>query len=272
MSAPIQWLTDAERAELKPYLEREYAGVFGPAEIEFHLNAHVGDGFADYACQVITPGIPAGGRVLDVGSGFGSFVVLARERGFDAIGTEIADYDVAFARRRLSRLRPADNPLDVFLDRGIENAALDGRQFNAITFWNVLEHIADIRPILARATALLAPGGAIYVQCPNYAAWRLEAHYHVPWHPFLSREAGVNRLREHGKDPRFFETSIFYRTNWGVMRELARNGLRLYDRMNQVPMHPGPGLLSTLVTRPAFVWDCFNPSRGSVELAARKPV
>lgn len=259
-------VTESERLEVEQYLVREYAGVFGPPEIAFHLSAHVGDGFADYACQVIAAATPARGRVLDVGAGFGSFVVLARNRGFDAVGTEVAAYETAFARRRLQRLRPADVPEHVFLEGGIFAPGLDGRLFEAITFWNVLEHIEDIRPIIARAAALLAPGGAIYALCPNYAAFRNEAHYQVPWRPFLSRRAAAQRLRDHGKDPRFFETAVFQRTSWEVMREMARNGLRLYDRMNTTRMQAG-----TLFKAPSQFFDFYNPMRPSVELAARKP-
>jgi MPBQ/MSBQ methyltransferase len=259
----MTWLTDDEQREVQSTLEREYSGVFGPAEIAFHLDAHVGGGFADYACQVIAAATPSGSRVLDVGAGYGSFVVLARERGFDAVGTEIASFEVAFARRRLARMRPGDVPEAVFLDGGIFNTHLDGSRFDAITFWNVLEHIDDPRPILRRAAGLLARGGAIYVVCPNYAAWRNEAHYQVPWRPFLTRAAAVRRLERYGKDPRFFATSVFQRTNWGVMGALMRNGLRLYDRMNQVPMQLG--------APPRMLLDFYNPCRVAVELAARKP-
>lgn len=258
-------LTDAERAEVRPHLERAYAGVFGPAEIEFHLNSHVGEAFADYACEVIAVATPPGAAVLDVGAGFGSFVVLARNRGFDAIGTEIASYDTAFARRRLSRLRPADDPNAVFLDEGIFNPRLNGRHFRAITFWNVLEHIEHLDPVLGRAAELLAPGGAVYVVCPNYAAWRREAHYQVPWRPFLTRDDAVRRIREHGKNPAFFESSVFMRGNWEVMRSLRRHNLTLYDRLNTTPMN-----LRQLATRPRVFLDYYNPARAAVELAARR--
>ena len=261
---------DHERDLVRAHLEREYAGVFGPREIEFHLNSHVGDAFADYACQVVAVSTPAGSRILDVGAGYGSFVMLARQRGYDAIGTEIAPFEVAYSRRRLARERPADDPDKVFLDQGIFHPALDGTHFEAITLWNVLEHIDDFGPVIRRAAALLTPGGAIYVVCPNYAAWRNEAHYQVPWRPFLSREAAIARLRQHGKDPEFFRSSVFQRTNWEVMSEMRKNGLVLFDRLNQKRMG-GLGAVRLLATQPAFLWDYFNPFRPAVELAARKP-
>src|SRR4030095_16907922 len=108
----------------KRHLEEEYAGVYGPAEIEFHLNAHVGDGFADYACQVIAASTPPGGRVLDVEPGYGSFVMLPAARGFDAIGTEIAPYEVTYARRRAVAELHGVDPASVFLDQGIFHPAL----------------------------------------------------------------------------------------------------------------------------------------------------
>jgi 2-polyprenyl-3-methyl-5-hydroxy-6-metoxy-1,4-benzoquinol methylase len=253
-------------AQVRAHLERQYAGVYGPAEIEFHLNAHVGDAFADYACQVIAAATPPGSAVLDVGSGYGSFVMLARSRGFDAIGTEIAPYEVAYARRRAATDRPGDDSAAIFLDGGIFDRALDRRRFHAVTFWNVLEHIDDIGPILGRAADLLMPGGAVYVVCPNYAAWRKEAHYQIPWRPFLTRAGALARLRQHGKDPTFFETSIFMRTNWEVMRQLRRHGLMLYDRLNLQRMNFG-----VLATGPRRFLDFYNPLRFAVELAARKP-
>jgi 2-polyprenyl-3-methyl-5-hydroxy-6-metoxy-1,4-benzoquinol methylase len=251
---------------IRAHLEREYAGVYGPAEIEFHLSAHVGDGFADYACQVVAAATPSGSRILDVGAGYGSFVMLARARGFDAIGTEIAPFEVEYARARVARERPGENPAAIFLEGGIEQAALDRERFQAITFWNVLEHVPDIMPVLARTATLLVPGGAVYIVCPNYMAWRNEAHYQIPWRPFLSRQAAIARIRAAGKDPRFFETSVFQRTNWEVISALRRCGLRLYDRMNRRPMGP-----ATLLSSPLTWFDFYNPVRRSVELAARKP-
>jgi SAM-dependent methyltransferase len=268
---PHDWLTDDERRGVLAHLEKEYAGVFGPAEIKFHLDSHVGGGFADYACQVVAAATPAGSRLLDVGCGFGSFVVLARARGFDAVGTDIAAFDIAFARRRLSRLRPGDDPATAFFDGGIFNPDLQAG-FDAITFWNVLEHIDDIAGVLRRAVQLLKPGGAIYVVCPSYCAWRNEAHYQIPWRPFLSKPAAVRRIVQHGKDPRFFESSVFLRSNWEVMRVLGGLGLRVYDRLNLIPMHPGVDLVRAALTRPALAADFCNPFRAAVELAARKPL
>ncbi|WP_051630910.1 class I SAM-dependent methyltransferase [Afifella pfennigii] len=263
-------LTARESAELERHLRQEYAGVFDDASIAFHIESHAGMAFADYAVQVVGAAIAAPARILDVGNGFGSFVVAARNAGYDAIGTEVAAYEVDFARRRLGRLRPQDDAERVFLEGGVFASELEPESFDAVTLWNVIEHIDDYRAVLARAAELLKPGGSIYVLCPNYAAWRNEAHYQVPWHPFLSRRAAAARLRAHGKNPQFFETSIFYRSNWGVMATLRRLGFDLYDRLNLQPMSGLGVLFGGLVRRPRSLLDFYNPARFAVEVAGRK--
>ena len=264
-------LTSSEIDELTAHLHREYAGVFEQDSINAHIEGHAGIDFAGYAVQVIQPSIPAGARILDVGSGFGSFVMAARHQGpYDAIGTEIAPYEVNFARRRLERMRPQDDPQRIYLGGGIFDPGLEGMTFDAITFWNVIEHIDDYKQVLAKAVELLAPGGTIFILCPNYFAWRPEAHYHIPWHPFLTREAAVKRLRHHGKDPAFFESSIFLRTNWDVIKTLRGMDLDIYDRLNQMKMSSAASILRHAIRRPKVLADFYNPARFAVELAARK--
>ncbi|MEJ2118298.1 MAG: class I SAM-dependent methyltransferase [Alphaproteobacteria bacterium] len=103
-------ISAAERAEILAYLRSLYAGVFTDAAIEAHLENHVGFAAADYATAVTVPRLNAGSRLLDVGSGFGSCVLAARESGLDAIGVEPSRFEVQFARRRLGHVRPEDDP------------------------------------------------------------------------------------------------------------------------------------------------------------------
>src|SRR5262245_17278255 len=103
-----------EEAEILEYLAGLYRNVFTEDAIRAHLANHAGYPAAEYGVAVVTSLLPPGGRVLDVGAGFGSFVLLARQAGFDASGVEIAPFEVEFARRRLARLRPEDNAEAVF--------------------------------------------------------------------------------------------------------------------------------------------------------------
>ena len=107
-------MTPGERQEVLAYLRSLYTGVFTDAAIDAHLDNHVGFVVADYTVAVMAPRAKPGARMLDVGSGFGSGVLVAREAGFDALGVEIAPFEVEFARRRLRQMRPQDDPETVY--------------------------------------------------------------------------------------------------------------------------------------------------------------
>jgi 2-polyprenyl-3-methyl-5-hydroxy-6-metoxy-1,4-benzoquinol methylase len=157
----------AERDEILAYLKSVYGNVFTDAAIKAHVENHVGFAASDYAIAVMTPHARPGARLLDVGSGFGSCVLAARQKGFDAVGIEVASFEVKFARERLARVRPQDEPGAVYrLGSFLDFDAPDG-SFDIVTFWNVLEHIEDLQTTLSTAKRLLRKGGILYVVCPN---------------------------------------------------------------------------------------------------------
>ena len=93
------------------------------------------------------------GRLVDVGCAAGYFVEAALARGWDAHGVEPSPE----ARQGMSpsvaaRVAPS-----------LE--ALDGA-FDAVTFWDVLEHLPDPLAALREARARLRPGGVLGVVVP----------------------------------------------------------------------------------------------------------
>jgi len=98
------------------------------------------------------------GRVLDVGCGPGAFLEAARAEGFDPFGLEVSEEAAASARRRLGS-RIAVGP--------IEQAPWREGAFDAVTLWDVLEHLRDPVAVLARVHRLLRPGGWIALETPD---------------------------------------------------------------------------------------------------------
>ena len=95
-------------------------------------------------------------RILDVGAGNGYFVFLARtEFGFDANGIEISEAETAYARKMF----------------GVEflraDAARAAGQYDVVTSFNVLEHVAKPLLLLADMSEKLAPGGLLVLTTPN---------------------------------------------------------------------------------------------------------
>lgn len=91
---------------------------------------------------------------LDVGCGVGNSLVVARERGFSAFGLEVNESAVRVARER-------------GLEVSFPGEPLRREQFDAVTFWETLEHLQDPLTALQDAEQRLAPGGVLAISVPN---------------------------------------------------------------------------------------------------------
>jgi MPBQ/MSBQ methyltransferase len=263
-------LLPAEVELLRQHLRARYAGVFSEESIEAHLQDYVGFPFAEQIAPLVEGHLPPNGRVADLGCGFGSFVLCLLGRGHQAVGVELDDFEVGLAQRRAERLFPGLVPQEVFFGGDAARLPLPEGSFDAVTCWNLLEHVEDDGQLIRQAHRLLKPGGSLFVICPNYFAFRQEAHYLVPWRPLLSRRAAVARLRRAGKDPAYFETGIFQRSNWGVLWTLLGRGFALHDLLSDARLDPLPENLPGLSARLRQALTFYNPLKESILLRAVK--
>lgn len=113
------------------------------------------------------------GRLLDAGCGGGYFVQAAGSRGWSATGLEPSPD----AARRAAR----DQGVRIVAGR-LEEAPVQAGRFDAVTMFDVLEHVFCPRTFLLEARSLLAPGGLVLIETPNMAGWlpRLLSRRH-PW-------------------------------------------------------------------------------------------
>jgi 2-polyprenyl-6-hydroxyphenyl methylase/3-demethylubiquinone-9 3-methyltransferase len=100
-----------------------------------------------------------GRTVLDIGSGGGGFLHRVREEGWHAVGIELDPRYVARGRAL---------GLDIS-DRPVEHASWDRKTgcFDAVTLWDVIEHLNDPLRVIARAYQLLRPGGVLLMDTPS---------------------------------------------------------------------------------------------------------
>jgi 2-polyprenyl-3-methyl-5-hydroxy-6-metoxy-1,4-benzoquinol methylase len=104
--------------------------------------------------KCVTPG-----RILDVGSALGTFLKLAEARGWTAQGVEISRFAARFARE--------SHQLTVF-NGDLEDFQSPDEAFDAITFWDSLEHVTHPRENLTKATRLLRKGGVVLLTTDNF--------------------------------------------------------------------------------------------------------
>jgi SAM-dependent methyltransferase len=131
----------------------------------------------------------SGKRILDYGSGDGTFLALAMMADAPpaaAVGAELLDSVIDDCRVRYN----AEPRMRFVQVTSLDNAE-HTHQYDAVFCTEVLEHVFDWEPELARMSRLLAPGGTLVVSVPvetgipvlikqvvrTIAGWRKIGHY-----------------------------------------------------------------------------------------------
>ena len=96
--------------------------------------------------------------IFDVGYGNGLFLGLAKEQGWQVSGVDSSAKNRELARKRFS-LELACGDFDHYDNRGVT--------FDAISFWDVIEHFPNPHAALKKARQMLKPDGLILIGIPN---------------------------------------------------------------------------------------------------------
>lgn len=130
--------------------------------------------------RFLARGVPAGGRILDVGCGRGVLLAELANRGFDVHGVE----------RSASAAQGADPRAEIRIAPEVAAAGYAPDSFDAVFLWHVLEHLRDPVGTLREMHRIVRPGGKIVVAVPNLASlqarWAGPAWFHLdlPRHVF----------------------------------------------------------------------------------------
>lgn len=111
------------------------------------------------------PPLPPGGRLLELGCSYGSFLQYARNLGWEVYGVEVAEGPVSFGRQVLG--------LDIHHGT-LESAKFPDQWFDVVTGWMVLEHLYDPVGTLEEIRRILKPGGVVAFGIPNVASWEFK--------------------------------------------------------------------------------------------------
>lgn len=151
----------------------------------------------------LVPGLEPGARLLDVGCGVGTFLSVARRRGFEVTGVDIAAPPV-----RVARDQGFDARVGSLADQCFPEAS-----FDVVSLWDVIEHVEDPVALLREIRRVLKPGGTLLLETPDEGTpLRLAAR--VAWHAARSRL--VARC--------YYPAHRVYFTRTGLARALARAG------------------------------------------------
>ncbi len=111
-------------------------------------------------------------RLLDVGCATGFFVRAAQDAGWIASGVEANPFQADFARQ---------SDLDV-RNETIEDTTFPEGTFDAVTLFEIIEHVKQPMAILRKSYRLLRPGGMLFLYTPNFECasrliMGLDAHF-----------------------------------------------------------------------------------------------
>ncbi len=115
------------------------------------------------------------GFLLDIGAGTGDFLLAAKKNGWIVEGIE-----------------PNKNARNLAKEKKIilydQIKVVEGKKFDVITMWHVLEHIPNLEEHIKKLKNLLSPNGIIVLAVPNYKSYdaffykEFWAAYDVPRH------------------------------------------------------------------------------------------
>lgn len=99
------------------------------------------------------------GKLLDVGCAVGYLLEVAKENGWDISGVELSE----FARKS------AERKLNIEIFPTLEESSYSKEYFDAITAFEIIEHLQDPNAFLKKLFYLLKPKGILGISTPNLA-------------------------------------------------------------------------------------------------------
>ena len=116
------------------------------------------------------------GKLLDVGAGYGFFLEVAKQRGWEVYGTELTDEAIVHCESKgLNMFKGEFHKID-----------FENESFDAVVSIEVLEHLNTPKEFVAKASQILRKGGILYLTTPNFNSvlrYRLKDQYNVIEYP-----------------------------------------------------------------------------------------
>jgi SAM-dependent methyltransferase len=171
------------------------------------------------------PYVPSEGRVLDIGSGWGTLLKYFDRRGFETVGLELSKPTSDFARNILG-LKIYNLPVE-------DVSEIPESCFDLITMRHVLEHFYDPSSVLLSLREKLSDNGKVIIEVPDYGSfdrrsfgtqWPAFGPYHL-W--YFTKQSLIRFLDDTGFEVLHFHTFLSERAIRGnsIFAKLGRKAL-----------------------------------------------
>jgi 2-polyprenyl-3-methyl-5-hydroxy-6-metoxy-1,4-benzoquinol methylase len=140
--------------KITDYYKKSYSDIFDEEKIKSHRQ-EIFLNFLKNARRYLS----RGRRLLDVGCGYGFFLNLAKDQGWEVYGVELSKDACQFAQRKLGS--------NIFCG-GLKEASFLSDHFDVVTLWNVLDHMTDPQQQLPEIKRILKNDGLLFLRLPNF--------------------------------------------------------------------------------------------------------
>ncbi len=125
--------------------------------------------------------------IFEVGCGAGGFVVAALRMGHDAHGIDNDDERLLLGKDRIDALSLDTAWKERLLKGDASDTRIEPNTFDVVLGHQFIEHVPNPGSTITELLRITKPGGYVALFAPDYRA-PFEAHYGIPWPPFLQRE------------------------------------------------------------------------------------
>ena len=142
-------------------------------------------------------GLVPGGKLLDVGSAAGFFLEAA-SRHYDVTGVEFSPFAAEYARGEFGHR---------VLTGDVTEVGLEGEQFDVVTMWATIEHMADPLAAVRAVASLTRPGGLFVLSTGDVTGPLARRDLHgwnlmlPPYHLFFFSPQTIDAAAQEGRLP-----------------------------------------------------------------------
>ena len=154
---------------------------------------------------------PNKGRIVDVGCGRGEFLYAAKEEGWDAVGTDISETFVRYAKEKYGVKAIAGD---------LTRSGLEEGSFDAACLISVIQYVQDPKATLEIIRKLLKKDGILYIEATNEDALIFKAA-----NLFKSIRSG-KKITTH-LSPLFPSFQVYGFDKKSLKNALKRNGFKI---------------------------------------------
>ncbi len=142
---------------------------------------------------------PKNTKVLDLGSGYGYFLIPLKKRNYSYLGIELAQEAVDIANNKYKTLTIKGDLLNLDKEKKLKD-----KSYDLITLWDIIEHFYDFRNELKIINKLLNPGGFVALRTNNinsieYDVFGKDFHSIKNEHTYYYSEKTLSDIFQHVK-------------------------------------------------------------------------